>query len=60
LGLYLGLLDRKLRYFKVSGELVPTSEEAALAAQEMANQERQRANQLAQRLRELGIDPDEI
>ncbi len=73
LGLYLGLLDRKLRYFKASGELVPTSQEVALEAQERENRQRQRAetelelnrerqrtNQLVQRLRELGIDPDEI
>ena len=73
LGLYLGLLDRTLRYFKASGELVPTSQEVALAAQERENRQRQRAetelelnrerqrtNRLAQKLRELGINPDEI
>ena len=73
LGLYLGLLDRTLRYFKAYGELVPTSQEVALAAQERENRqrqrvetelelnrERQRTNRLAQRLRDLGINPDEI
>jgi len=73
LGLYLGLLDRTLRYFKASGELVPTSQEVALAAQERENRqrqrvetelelnrERQRTNRLAQKLRDLGINPDEI
>ncbi|MFM7477186.1 MAG: Uma2 family endonuclease [Microcystis aeruginosa] len=30
LGLYLGILDRKLRYFTVDGQLVPTPQEAEL------------------------------
>jgi Uma2 family endonuclease len=74
LGLYLGIADRKLRYFTVNGELVPTPEEAAiqseilaiqekqksLAAENMVIQERQKSKKLAQKLRELGINPDEI
>ncbi|MFM2027646.1 MAG: hypothetical protein RLZZ339_2363, partial [Cyanobacteriota bacterium] len=30
LGLYLGIFDRKLRYFTVDGQLVPTPQEAEL------------------------------
>ncbi|MEG4341696.1 Uma2 family endonuclease [Microcoleus sp. A003_D6] len=51
LELYLGIHDRKLRYFTPDGELVATPEEAALQAQE-------RANRLANQLRALGIEPE--
>ncbi len=53
LELYLGIYNRQLRYFSVTGDLVPTPAEAA-------NQERIRADRLAQQLRELGVDPDFI
>ena len=60
LGLYLGIHQRQLRYFTPDGELVPTPEEAAMQAQQQAEQERQRAELLAERLRSLGIDPNEL
>jgi Uma2 family endonuclease len=51
LGLYLGIEREQLRYFTLEGQLVPTPEEAALQAQ-------QRAEQLAAQLRSLGVDPE--
>jgi len=60
LQLFLGVRDRQLRYFPPDGELVPTPEEAKLAAEQQAERERQRANRLADRLRALGIDPDKL
>lgn len=53
LGLYLGVLENKLRFFTPEGELVPTPEEEARAAQ-------QQNEKLAAKLRELGIDPDTL
>ncbi|MBD2138084.1 Uma2 family endonuclease [Anabaena sp. FACHB-1237] len=53
LGLYLGVHDGLLRYFTSQGELVPTPEETAAAADK-------RAERLAAKLRELNIDPDKI
>ena len=67
LGLYLGIFDRKLRYFTVDGQLVPTPQEAELQQRQAKEQallekerERQAKEKLAQKLRELGIDPDTI
>ncbi|MEA5537257.1 Uma2 family endonuclease [Crocosphaera sp. XPORK-15E] len=74
LGLYLGILDVKLRYFTTEGELVPTPQESALQErlakeqEKLAKEEERRAKEesqrreviLAQKLRELGINPDEI
>jgi len=51
LGLYLGIYNRQLRYFNPQCELLPSPEEAALEAQ-------QRAEQLAGQLRSLGIEPE--
>jgi len=51
LELYLGIHDRKLRYFTPDGQLVATPEEAALQAQE-------RVERLANQLRALGIEPE--
>ena len=53
LGLYLGIHQQKLRYFTPDGELVPTPEEAAIQAQ-------QRAEQLEEKLRSLGIDINQL
>jgi Uma2 family endonuclease len=53
LGLYLGVHEGLLRYFTPEGELVPTPEESAAAADE-------RAERLAAKLRELNIDPENI
>ncbi|ELR97826.1 Uma2 family endonuclease [Gloeocapsa sp. PCC 73106] len=72
LDLYLGIVDRQLRYFSPSGELIPTSEEEAIRereraqqaeeraqqAEERAQQEREKSERLAARLRALGIDPE--
>ena len=74
LGLYLGIFDRKLRYFTADGQLVPTPQEAELQQRQAKEQallekeqallekerERQAKEKLAQKLRELGIDPDTI
>ena len=65
LELYLGIHERKLRFFTPEGQLVPTltevvEEERALKelAQARAEQEAQRAERLAAKLKELDIDPD--
>ncbi|NDJ18059.1 Uma2 family endonuclease [Myxacorys almedinensis] len=59
LQLYLGIHDRKLRFFTADGQLIPFPEEDALEqarqAQAALEQEKLRADRLAQRLRELGI-----
>ncbi|TRT72972.1 MAG: Uma2 family endonuclease [Microcystis sp. M_OC_Ca_00000000_S217Cul] len=74
LGLYLGIFDRKLRYFTADGQLVPTPQEAELQQRQAKEQallekeqallekerERQAKEKLSQKLRELGIDPDTI
>lgn len=70
LQMYLGIDDRKLRFFAQDGQLIPLPEEDALqqaqaaqAALEQerlrAEQERLRADRLAQRLRELGISEED-
>jgi Uma2 family endonuclease len=51
LGLYLGVVERQLRYLSQSGELLPTPAEAAQQAQ-------QQAENLAAQLRALGVDPE--
>lgn len=53
LELFLGIRDRKLRFFTPGGELLPTPAEAAIAAQA-------RADRMAAKLRELNIDPDAL
>ncbi|HLO51207.1 MAG TPA: Uma2 family endonuclease [Kamptonema sp.] len=72
LELYLGIYNRKLRYFTQDGQLVPTPEEAALQAQQQAEQAQRQAEQaqqqaeqaqerserLASQLRALGIEPE--
>ncbi len=58
LDLFLGIDSGKLRYFQSNGQLVPTPEEDALAAQQRADEAQQRAERLAEQLRSLGIDPD--
>jgi hypothetical protein len=50
---FLGVQDGKLRFFTLNGQLVPTPEEAAQAAQK-------RNEKLAAKLRELGVDPDTL
>ena len=60
LGLYLGIHQGQLRFFTVEGNLVPTPEESATAAQQRAETERQRNERLMAKLRELGIDPDTV
>ncbi len=49
LELYLGIHQRKLRFFTREGQLVATPEEAAIAQQQRAEQEQQRAEQEQQR-----------
>jgi len=51
LGLFLGVREGQLRYFLVSGEVVPTPAEAAAQAEE-------RSQRLAEQLRALGVEPD--
>ncbi len=67
LQLFLGIQAQQLRFFTREGELVPTSQEAAVAAEarveqeaQRAEREAQRAERLAAKLRELNIDPDRL
>ncbi len=53
LNLFLGIQEQRLRFFTPEGQLVLTSEEAALAAEA-------RAERFAAKLRELQIDPDQL
>ncbi|MDZ8260567.1 Uma2 family endonuclease [Nostoc sp. ChiQUE01b] len=53
LGLYLGVVQEKLRFYTGEGELIPTPEE-------VAQHQKQRSDRLAAKLRELDIDPDTI
>ncbi len=48
LGMYLGIQDRRLRYFSPTGEMVPTPEEAAQQQQRQAEQAMQQAEQATQ------------
>ncbi|KEI68151.1 hypothetical protein A19Y_3362 [Planktothrix agardhii NIVA-CYA 126/8] len=59
LGLFLGIYQEKLRYFTSEGDLVPTPEEAALQAENRANEAENRAERLAEQLQSLGIEPIE-
>ena len=65
--LFLGIHDRKLRYFDPQGNMVPTPREEAEQANlrtniavAWANEERIRAEKLADHLRSLGIDPSSL
>lgn len=65
LQLFLGIHADQLRFFLPGGELVPTPQEAALAAEQRAVEAdqraveaSQRADRLAAKLRELNIDPE--
>ena len=72
LGLFLGINDRRLRFFMPDGTLVPTPEESAESVMLELEGERQRANaesdranvesdrvtKLVAKLRELGVEPD--
>lgn len=49
LGLYLGVHQDQLRFFSPEGDLILTSEEAAIEAEYQMEQERQRADQESQR-----------
>jgi Uma2 family endonuclease len=60
LGLYLGIFDRKLRYFRPDGELVPTPQESALQEKLAKEEAQKQAAILAEKLKELGINPNEI
>lgn len=69
LQLYLGIYERKLRFFNAEGELVLTTAEYERRQKELAQQQaeserqhkelaQQRAEALATQLRALGIEPD--
>ena len=58
LGLFLGIHDRKLRFFMADGTLVSTPEETAEAERKRADFEQQRNEKLMAKLRELGVEPD--
>jgi Uma2 family endonuclease len=67
LQLFLGIYEQKLRFFTPEGQLVPTPEESAEAAEQRATEaeataerERQQKEKLAAKLRELNIDPETI
>lgn len=55
LGLYLGIADRRLRYFTLDGDLVPTPEEAATAAQQAAIIAKQQASEAQQQASEAQL-----
>lgn len=62
LDMYLGVVERKLRFFTPDGQLVLLPEEEAnqqlQQAHQQIEQERQKAARLAERLRSAGIEPD--
>ena len=62
LDMYLGVVERKLRFFTPDGQLVLLPEEEAnqqlQQAHQQIEQERQKAARLAERLRAAGIEPD--
>ncbi|MBW4683462.1 MAG: Uma2 family endonuclease [Microcoleus vaginatus WJT46-NPBG5] len=60
LNLYLGIYQRKLRFFTPEGALVPTPEEAAESERQQKELAQQRAEKFAAKLRELNIDPDDL
>ena len=60
LNLYLGIYQRKLRFFTPEGDLVPTPEESAESERQQKELAQQRAEKLAAKLRELNIDPDDL
>ncbi|MEL7037308.1 MAG: Uma2 family endonuclease, partial [Cyanobacteria bacterium J06592_8] len=74
LQLFLGIHEQQLRFFTPEGELVPTPEESAKIAEELAKNEkqqreiveqqleaeRQQKEKLAAKLRELNIDPETL
>jgi Uma2 family endonuclease len=53
LGLFLGVVERRLRWFTADGQLVLTPEEDAMAA-------REKNDRLVAKLRELGVEPDDV
>jgi Uma2 family endonuclease len=53
LGVFLGVVDRQLRWFTADGQLVLTPEEEVVAVQE-------RNDRLVAKLRELGVEPDDV
>ncbi|MEO0457464.1 MAG: Uma2 family endonuclease, partial [Cyanobacteria bacterium P01_A01_bin.114] len=53
LGLYLGLRERKLRWFDADGQLIASQEEKAEQEHQRAEQERQRADQAELELAKL-------
>jgi hypothetical protein len=55
---YLGLEQRKLRYFDAEGKIIPTPEEATDQQRQEKEIAQQRAERLAEKLRSLGVDPD--
>jgi Uma2 family endonuclease len=55
LGLYLGVHEGFLRYFEVTGRLIPTPQQGWIASRQRANQLEQRANQLEQRAAEEAL-----
>jgi Uma2 family endonuclease len=55
LRLYLGVEGGKLRYFTPDGDLVPTPEEAAIAAQQQASEAQQQASEAQQQASEAQL-----
>lgn len=60
LDLYLGIHEGLLRFFTLSGQLVPTPEEEAESERQQKELALSKAERLAAKLRELNIDPDTI
>jgi Uma2 family endonuclease len=60
LQLFLGVCDRKLRFFTPAGQLIPSPREAAEDESRQKELAQERAERLAAKLRELGVDPNTL
>ncbi|MBW4634347.1 MAG: Uma2 family endonuclease [Iphinoe sp. HA4291-MV1] len=58
LELFVGVHESKLRFFSPEGQLIPTPEERAIAAQQQTELAQQRVEELLARLKELEVEPD--
>ncbi|AUS99340.1 hypothetical protein CLI64_02425 [Nostoc sp. CENA543] len=59
-GVFRGINRLWLRWFTLTGELIPEPTEEAITAKQEAEQAKRKAEILAERLRQLGINPDEL
>jgi Uma2 family endonuclease len=59
-GVFRGIDRLWLRWFTLTGELIPEPTEEVVAAKQEAEKANRKAEQLAERLRQLGVNPDEL